>query len=434
MTTRRRLRWNSVLAVYTLLVVASCRDAGLTAPMPSTSDFRPLVFGAPAPPQMSIEDEFLAIADANPGFGGLYVDEAGNPIILNKGEPANRTLRAEAVLRVAARSGAFSGVSVSGVRAVKYSFLDLAAIRREFRTLVGTTGAQVGLGIDIRSNRIVLRGSSSELKRLEAAAAAAGLPVDAFELVVDSIAQAVSLRGVVRPVTGGLAISFGSDPDSWCSAGLQAWQNDASGNPDPSLGRFVLTASHCTDNTGAVTGVTFGQPHRGHGLHATEVWDSPLFTGPGCPYGATPCQVADVAVLQMSDSVGSTWQRVAKSNTSSPPTYLGQLSLNTSVWSAVQGQPVRKVGATSGQRNGTVASTCFDILVAGRYILCNVEVQGYSNGGDSGGPVYTPLVAAYPGSPWPSGIYHSYNLPQRSHYWFSSVGAIYAAFGGLFTI
>jgi len=220
----------------------------------------------------------------------------------------------------------------------------------------------------------------------------------------------------------------------YCSAGLQVWKNDANGYPDPSQGRFILTANHCAPPIGAVTGLTFGQPHRGYGLHATEVANAEVFTDARCPYAPTPCTYADVAVLQVSDSVSSTWQRVALSNTSNPPAYFGQLSLNTSVWSAVPGQPVRRVGARSGQRDGTVTKSCYDLPVGGIYVLCSVEVNGYANGGDSGGPVYTPLTAGYSDSPWPSGVFHSYTTGSNNPYWFSSVGSILYALGGAYTI
>jgi hypothetical protein len=391
---------------------------------------RAFSFGTPARPQLSIDEEFELISQSNPQFAGLYLNTAGVPVVLNKGELLSIAMRSEIVSRVSLRSGAFDGLAVSEARSTRYSFAELASYRKILTEVVGSQRLRVGFGIDVAANRISIRGGQTTLSRLKPAAIAAGLPDDVLYLVIDSIVQGVSLRGVVRPVTGGLSISTASVASEYCSAGLQAWKNDANGNPDPSQGRFLLTASHCTGDIGAMTGVTFGQPHRGHGLHATEVWDAPLV--PNC-IGLDSCQSVDVAVLRMSDSVGSTWQRVAVSNTSNPPTYLGQLSLNTSIWSAVQGQPMRRVGARTGQRNGTVTHTCFQIYVAGRYILCNVEVKAYSDFGDSGGPVYTPLIAQYPGSPWRSGIYHSFNAP-RTYYWFSSVGAIYAAFAGAFTI
>lgn len=387
---------------------------------------------------MSIEDEFVAIAESEPGFAGLYLDEDLIPVLVSRGPQLSESAKSRVLARVAARSGAFSSITQSRVQSARYSWLELEAIRSQVRDVVNASGIPLGVGIDVKKNALVLTAQTTTLDNARSALAKAGVPIDAFELrVMDNIVSGASLRSVVRPVTGGLMInSIASATTGYCSVGLQAWKNDVNGYPDPTLGRFVLTANHCAPPAGTVTGLTFGQPHRGYGLHMTEVVNAEVFSDARCPYAASlPCQYADVAVLQMADSVSSTWQRVALSNTANPPAYLGQLSLNTSVWSAVQGQPVRRVGARSGQRNGTVTNACYDLNVPGFwYILCSVEVNGHANGGDSGGPVYTPLTAGYTGSPWPSGIFHSYNANGNSPFWFSSVGSVLFALNGAFTI
>lgn len=432
-----RFRVGNAVLLLGLLLVAACRQdspAGISGRVTSEQSAVRDDSQARIGPS-SIEDEFLALSEETPGFAGLYLDAGGTPVIRVRGAQPDGAAMARIVGRISLRSGLFSSVAPTRVETAKFSFRELDATRERVRALIRATRLLMGVGIDVEMNAVVLTVGSADASVAKRAIDALRLPEGAIELrVLDGITGGVSLRDVVRPVTGGLMISSGYDATGYCSAGLQVWKNDVNGYPDPTLGRFILTANHCAPPIGTVTGLTFGQPHRGYGLHATEVTNAEVFTDARCPYAPIPCAYADVAVLQMSDSVSSTWQRVALSNTSNPPAYLGQLSLNTSIWSAVQGQPVRRVGARSGQRDGTVTRECYDLPVGGIYILCSVEVNGYANGGDSGGPVYTPLTAGYTGSPWPSGIFHSYLTGSNNPYWFSSVGSILYALGGAYTI
>jgi hypothetical protein len=356
----------------------------------------------------------------------VYLGDDGVPVLRVKDKLSRAESRAAILSRISRSSSAFPAVTASRLESAPFSFLELHEYRKLVRERIRDEAIPITNGIDVASSQLVLRVSAALSSRARAFVEELQIPSAAvrFEIAEPAV-PGVSLRGVVRPVTGGVQISSISSTSDYCSVGLQAYKKDVNGYPDPSLGRFVSTANHCAPPVGIVSGLTFGQPHRGYGLHATEVANAELFTDARCPYGALKCQYADVALLQMVDSVASTWQRVATSNTANPPTFLGQLSLNTSVWSAIPGQPVRRVGATSGERDGTVASACVDLYQSGNgYILCSVEVIGHSDGGDSGGPVYTPLLAGYHGSPWPSGIYHSYLFPSKTRYWFSSISSV----------
>lgn len=67
-----------------------------------------------------------------------------------------------------------------------------------------------------------------------------------------------------------------------------------------------------------------------------------------------------------------------------------------------------------------------------RNLAASLSVYGLD--GDSGGPVHTPLTSGYTGSPWPSGIYHSFNSGSPQLFWFSSVGSILYALNGEYRI
>lgn len=385
----------------------------------------------------SIEDDFRVIAQTDPDFAGIYLDDELVPVVVS----ARRALSAEgsfrARARVAAKSGAFSAAAAARQVVACYSWIELDSLREVVRAGIRSSMVPLGVGIDVKENQLLLSTETANAAAARQMLAKAGIPASAYRLrIQDGVTAGASLRDKVRPITGGLMIAASTDGSGYCSMGLQAWKNDENGYMDPSLGRFVLTANHCAPPQGTVTGMQFGQPHRGHGHHLTEVANAEVFYDTArCPYSAYGCQYADVAMLQVVDSVSSTWQRVALSNTANPPAFQGQLSLNVNIWSAVQGQPVRRVGARTGQRNGTVTSPCFDLPTGVTpYVLCTVEVAGYGLDGDSGGPVYTPLTAGYTGSPWPSGIYHHYFTGSPQAYWFSSVGAILYALNGEYRI
>jgi hypothetical protein len=56
----------------------------------------------------------------------------------------------------------------------------------------------------------------------------------------------------------------------------------------------------------------------------------------------------------------------------------------------VVGEPVQRIGATTGWQTGTVLRTCFDMLANGTNIrlVCNDEANTFSQDGDSGGPMF----------------------------------------------
>lgn len=384
----------------------------------------------------TIDVDFREIAEQNPGFAGAFFDEDHVLVIAVAADSAPTAARRGVLQMLGERTGAVSVVSRHRVMRTKYDYLELGEIRDRIRSAPDIVSRLWSVAIDPKSGVVRLRTASSErADQVRALIAANGFISDGISVEVETPPQpGVSLGDAIRPVTGGVKISSDSTGNQYCSVGLQAYKNDASGYPDASLGRFITTASHCAPPIGTVNiKLTFGQPNRAFGNHASEVDDAPIFNNGACPYSPAYCQYADVAVLKMYDSVPSTYQRVALSNTANPPAYLGSLSLNTSIWSAVAGQTVRKVGATSGQRDGTILTACDDLYLDGRWILCSAETSGYSAGGDSGGAVYTPFSAQTPGTPWRSGINHSGTV-SHSKFWFSTLGSVLYALNGEYTM
>ncbi len=408
------------VAATAVLLIAGCQDVSAPVSGASLVGSTALATRSVNRPR-SIEDEFREISNEDSTFAGVFLDDKGRPVVLHRGEPSlDRVSRATA--RVAMASGLWKSEEVASRRSADFTFRELDALKSQLRPMVREMEDVVGIGIDIELNRVVvrvLRGRQEVVRgRLQSTPRFAAVRFEE----TDEPALGQSLRSTVRPVTGGLQISSQYQGTSgYCSAGLQMWRTDEFQYPDVSQGRHIATAGHCAPPQGVVDSVQFGQPHRGMGLHLVEVANSERFNHAGCPYAPSYCQWGDIAVLKVVDSVSSTWQRVALSNTGNPPSYLGTLPLNTGMWSAVQGQPVRRVGAKSGQRNGTITRACYDLNVGGVWFLCSVEVNGHADGGDSGGPVYTPQIAQYQGSPWPSGIFFAYASQTKNPYWFTPI-------------
>ncbi|MGH7719199.1 MAG: hypothetical protein ACREON_10185 [Gemmatimonadaceae bacterium] len=129
--------------------------------------------------------------------------------------------------------------------------------------------------------------------------ASLGLPADA--VAVEEAGTVVALQTLsdrIRPALGGLEINRGVSPFTpTCTMGFIVYKKDEGGNPDPSLGRFFFTASHCSSERGVVNGNIWGQPNINNHA-AVEVADPPLipFNGGSCPH--TTCQMADLVLTE----------------------------------------------------------------------------------------------------------------------------------------
>ena len=164
-----------------------------------------------------------------------------------------------------------------------------------------------------------------------------------------------------------------------------------------------LTASHCaTGATGTGTsGDTIYQntkasTNRVGSVYLNPAWNS---TDPGCGM-ITLCTPADVMFVRAfgGDTTSSSWQkRIARTGTSYPTNNNANGSLTIDAyWTGLSkgtftyvGEPVSKVGRSTGGTAGTITATCEYPTYAPYAFLCVAKVEGASQGnGDSGAPVY----------------------------------------------
>lgn len=194
---------------------------------------------------------------------------------------------------------------------------------------------------------------------------------------------------------GGLKIA--NDALAICSLGMNGYHSDGAGGPDPSRPPVFMTASHC-GGVNTVWGQNAVSLRIGQTIH-----DAPVFYPPNCgaseccPYPTYGCQDADVSVGEYDAGISQGYGVVYKTNINSL-TITGTYSIGASIYGAIKGEKVWKVGQTTGTTNGNVSAICVDIPPDPPFpgILCAQRADYSSDHGDSGAPIFMPFDPANP--------------------------------------
>jgi hypothetical protein len=178
---------------------------------------------------------------------------------------------------------------------------------------------------------------------------------------------------------------------------------------------YFLTASHCTGAlTGANDGTHFWQPAFG----ATFIGSETSIEGQphsGCPnIGGNPaqCLYADAVIAVYASGVSANLGEIAKpacckqQHNASPITVtnpatdyleISNVEGYSGTTGAFQGQEIDKIGQVTGWTYGYVIDPCQTYLASGSpgdpneyEYVCQADVSGYSDSGDSGAPVFAP--------------------------------------------
>jgi len=262
---------------------------------------------------------------------------------------------------------------------------DLEALHQRLLPLFETNGV-VFTDADETRGRLVVgvldRRSEGQVRGRLRALGVDSQDVDVVE--TEPIIALATLRDRAPDIVGGLQIRFSQ---YLCSLGFPAFRNGVRG---------FVTASHCSDNQGAVDGTTYYQPldQVGSDFIGTEIADPPYVRGGrNCPKGKK-CRQSDANFSReglRAVTVGQIAQTIA----------LGSLEINpnnptytiTGKGVAGVGATANKVGRTTGWTRGTVSNTCVNTGVSGSTIvlLCQTFVTASGvivQGGDSGSPVF----------------------------------------------
>ena len=345
-----------------------------------------------------------AVAQQVPGFGGYFIDETGAPTVYLT-DPSRR---ADAAAALAGFLSSFGWTASDlRVRQARYDYQQLDNWYRAAWPIALAVSGAVSTDLDEGRNRLRFTGvSASAVSAIASAVSGLGIPSDAMVVEVRGpVRQVLGLRDKVRPPSGGFQLQFFASPVSpliyLCTLGFNAIQDGVNS---------FITNSHCsnvqggihvrTDYYQAVRGGVMPDPNN---FLAFEVEDPDYTMSAACP-AARFCRYSDASRAQYAAGQVFTLGQIAR-----------PLSLNTTLTDGdvtpsilvindlapsyrisaeqpvpVLGQPLNKVGRTTGWTQGTVTATCENVSVTDSHItqLCQSLVSAYVDGGDSGSPVF----------------------------------------------
>ncbi len=399
--------WNRRVAVSGLVVAAvafvgACADVPPTEPMAQLDPAAPFSRQALGSQVRTLDAEFAGLAREIPGFGGFFLDEAGNlNVVLAEGRQPVAT---EQLADRLGRQLQAMGLDVAAAQRLvvhrgDYDFAQLHAWHQRLGA-VFRLGGIVFTDADEVANRLrigIKEGVSAAA--VEQAVQRLGIPLEA--VIIETAEPIVpesdhTLRDRIRPVAGGLQINFtrGDPPAGFlCTLGFNARVPGFRGV------ELFFTNSHCSDTRGEVVPTPYWQHSRfvENTFIGWEVFDPPYFTGGECPEG-WQCRWSDALVAQYDPGVNVAFGRIWR--TTFPGTRIGSLEVdgNRPAWRivdeiphAVIGTVLHKSGRTRGWTYGPVVNTCQNTGVAGEpgvLLLCQHRIQTGSAGGDSGSPYF----------------------------------------------
>jgi hypothetical protein len=385
------------------------------------------------------DDEMARVArEEIPGFGGYFVDSAGVTQVFLK-DVRGRDHALAALRNVLSRqewpAGRGPNLAQNRVVAARFDFDELQRWRLTLRERIFDTPGVVMLDIDETKNNISV-GISKPSSRgaVMSVVASLGIPEGAVTTTATPITCSLStatcpapsdssstdpaplpdfgsvpgrLDGEATTVMGGYQIYHDPNPATGqaygCTLGVNAQVDFSNGTLDG-----FFTNSHCTNVLFATDGTSFFQAGRPLGY---EGWDRGTFNGDTewrCGY-LTPCRYSDAAFARYSPGAPY-WQLGYIAKASSQSTYGNAIKSVSGRYRITKyfspptaepyfGQPMVKVGSTTGETGGRIVQTCLDITTTQqtpgmsqplRYnLLCQYQVSNsWAAGGDSGSPVF----------------------------------------------
>lgn len=353
---------------------------------------------------------YEALADAVPGYGGHYYDEAGELVLWLKDSPMTEIEAISALsgrMDVLGLGGDFS-IQRARVAPAQWTFEQLNEMRARIDPVLSLNGS-VYTDADEAINRVTVGvESTADIHHISQAVAMAGVPAEAMNYRVTAPIEFMTLRDRQRPVRGGLQINF---PGFLCTLGFNIRETNGT------LG--FMTNSHCSGAQWVNDGAPYGQPlgtlPTDPNFIGNEVLDPPGFVGGVCPAGRI-CRYSDAAKAHYGGAqiglpgdvgFGQMYRTLvvndgfnANGRTIDPANPVRNIVAERPF--ANVGQTLHKVGRTTGWSSGTVVGSCVNVNVANTsfHVRCQELVQNVAadivSGGDSGSPVWEPYPQAGP--------------------------------------
>jgi hypothetical protein len=386
-----------ILAVLMAVSATACdQSRDPVSPVTPTEPFHS------AAPQGTADDpvpDQLAVAEAVPGFGGYYIDEAGRPTVWLT--DVARRPEAEAALAGFLDHFGFTTADLR-VREATYTYQELDGwYRQAWPRALSVMGA-VFSDLDESQNRLRFGAVSGAVPNVSAALSLLGIPAEAIIVEpAEPIHQLATLRDRIRPARGGLQISFfavdGSPLGYACTLGFNATKDGAAS---------FITNSHCSNvQGGSEVPTTYYQPVRNEpeNVIGVEVHDPHYWVSLDCPVPGFMCRYSDALRAEYAPGLDFALGRVARPLLTNDPTHPDFLTIDESNPAfrlieeqarSVVGETAHKVGRTTGWTSGRVTETCINSIVLGSekpiIQLCQTRVEAGADSGDSGSPVFRP--------------------------------------------
>ncbi|MEE9134121.1 MAG: hypothetical protein V3U13_11225, partial [Gemmatimonadota bacterium] len=267
-----------------------------------------------------------------------------------------------------------------------FDFTQLKGWHDKLLPVLASRADVVSLDIDETRNQVAI-GIESPAATGEIKSDVAALQIPDAAVHVKVRARPVprlTLQQKRRPVLAGFQIQ--NDRGGTCTLGLNARVNGQ---------RVFVTASHCSgdpfsnpDNRPIYQPTVSGANEIGH-----EIMDWPGFR---C-FWAFRCRYSDAAIFEYNGSVSDDFEKIARTESwaeggrgsivlsSSQPTFT--IVEKVADGTIHVGERVHKVGRTSGWTTGLITETCVS-RIGGAIFLCQYVAELWSEGGDSGAPVF----------------------------------------------
>jgi hypothetical protein len=366
-------------AVLAVLVTAACDTSELVTP--PTSDLTPGPSAAAQAPIVTQDDEHARVArEEVPGFAGFYLREDGTPVV----RLVNASQRAAARRYLApefdrARRGRRADAPTEPVFVnAAYDFAQLKGWAEQVEGLLTRSDVYL-VDVDEVNNRVhVGVADNTAVGSVRSEAARMGIPAAALSVQTQpKPEERATLRDRFTTMVGGTQIAFSNYV---CTLGFNARRVSTGAD-------IYVTNSHCTRRQYASDGITLYQPTRVTGNEiGAEIADRALYA---CVSGVSKCRHADAAFYSNNGTRGVGQGGIARTAlatfANAGITTIGEFDIVARYTGTLPvGTILEKTGRTSGSTYGQVTSSCVTI----GSLRCQDISRVWSEGGDSGSPMY----------------------------------------------
>jgi hypothetical protein len=366
-------------AVLALLATAACDS--FDPPVSPESGGASANRAAPQAEFRTPDDEFARVARAEvPGFAGFYLQNDGTPVVLLT-DPAQRGAAQRYLARefVRARRGRHANAPTQPIfLKAAYDFAQLKEWSEALHPMLARSDVFL-IDVDEVGNRVLVGvQDASAIAAVRAEGARLGIPANALFVQTQPRPEVrASLRDRHTLINGGVQIAFSQ---YLCTLGFNARRVSTGAN-------IFVTNAHCTGTQYAFDGIAIYQNVVASGNQiGNEVADRGMYA---CAGTGTSCRRADAAYISNNGtrSIGqggiyrTNWATGANAGT----TIIGEFDIVGRYTGTLPvGSYLDKTGRTSGSTYGQVTNSCVTIGV----LRCQDISKVWSEGGDSGSPVY----------------------------------------------